>query len=290
MLNPNEIAIYAALAGTAFEVDEFSLGHGVVLSRAAVHLPAESLVDLLPSVPEVNHSALKALVRSGPGLDLCGQLYVPAEFRPQRWLDRINTVWWITTLLRLRCTPELRVPLLSSEPFSGEPAARERAEHWPVETERRRLPFEPGAEPRIGEEGLRWVEAHWFHAGRLVVRRPPFNRAMKHLDKAFFMTGAAVALVALWESLEALLGTPDRSLPENVAAFLEPPGGARQELGERVAWLSEARLSAESGLEGPEGSLAETYGIVKRVLLKVIEEERVPTREEIEAGRFVGLN
>lgn len=282
MLNPNEISIYAALAGAALDVDDFALGHGVVLSRVAVHIPAESLVDLLPSTPEVNHAALKALARSGPGLDLCGQLYVPAELRPQRGLDRVNTVWWITTLLRLRCTPELRVPLLSSDPFSGEAASRERAEHWPVETELRRLCFEPGVEPRIREEDLRWVEAHWFHAGRLI-RRPPFNRAMKHLDRAFLMTDAPAALLTLWASLEALLGTPDRDLPQNVAAFLEPPGETRRELAERLIRMPEEPAPAED-------FLVESYPIVKRVLLKVIEEERVPTREEIEAGRFVGLN
>lgn len=286
MLNPNEIPIYAALTGAVLEVESFALGHGVVLSRTALHLPADSLLELLPSVPDVNHAALKVLARSG--MDLCGQLYVPAEFRPQRWLDRVNAVWWIVTLLRLKVTPAVRVPLLSSEAFSEiEQVSREGAEHWPVETERRVLPFEPGASPRIGEEDLRWVEAHWFHAGRLLVGRPPFSRAMKHLDRAYLMTEAPVALLTLWEGLGALLGTPDRDLPENVAAFLEPPGGARRELAERITRMAEAE---EAGPEVVEGFLAESYGIVKRVLLKVIEEERVPTRQEIEVGRFVGLN
>jgi hypothetical protein len=190
-------------------------------------------------------------------------------------------------LLRLKSTPALRVPLLSSGPFSGEPVSPERAEHWPVETERRLLPFEPGASPRIGEEDLHWVEAHWFHAGRLLVRRPPFSRAMKHLDRAYLMTEAPSALVTLWEGLEALLGTPDRGLPENVAAFLEPPGEVRRELAARIARMAEAE---EAGPEVVEGYLAESYGIVKRVLLQVIEEERIPTRDEIERGRFVGLN
>jgi hypothetical protein len=284
-LNPNEIPIYAALTGAVLDVETFALGHGVVLSRMALHLPADSLLELLPSVPEVNHAALKVLARSG--LDLCGQLYIPAEFRPQRWLDRINAVWWIVTLLRLKSTPALRVPLLSSEPLSGEPVSPEQAEHWPVETERCLLPFEPGASLWIGDEDLRWVEAHWFHAGRLLVRRPPFSRAMKHLDRAYLMTEAPLALVTLWEGLGALLGTPDRGLPENVAAFLEPPGEERRELAERIARMAEAE---EPGPEVVEGFLAESYGIVKRVLLKVIEEERVPTREEIERGRFVGLN
>lgn len=282
MLNPNEIPIYAALTGATLDVDVFELGHGVVLSGTAVHLPAESVLSLAPSVPDVNHAALEALARGGPGLDLAGQLYIPADLRPQRGLDRVNTVWWITTLLRLKCTPAVRVPLLSSEPFAAEPAARERAEHWPVETERRGLPFEPGVEPRIRAEDLRWIEAHWFHAGRLI-RRPPFNRAMKQLDRAYLMTDAAVALLTLWEGMEALLGTPVRELPESVAAFLEPPGEARRELAERLHRMPEEPAPAED-------VLVESYGIVKRVLLKVIEEERVPTREEIEAGRFVGLN
>jgi hypothetical protein len=294
MLNPNEIAIYAALTGAALEVDAFALGHGLVLSRTAVHLSTDSVLSLLPSVPEVNQGGLRMLARSGPGLDLAGQLHIPAEFRPQRWLDRVNTVWWIATLLRLRCTPEVRIPLLSSEPFSGEPAGWKGAELWPVEDERRPLAFEPEGEARIREEDLRWIEAHWFHSGRLVVRRPTFNRAIKSLDRAYLITEAPLALVALWESLEALLAprgaAAEPGLPESVASFLEPPGAARRKLGERIAGLYEARAPAEASVDPPEGSLAETYGIVKRVCLKVIEEERVPTREEIAAGRFVGLN
>ncbi|HYO14477.1 MAG TPA: hypothetical protein VE685_14870 [Thermoanaerobaculia bacterium] len=293
MLNPNEITIYAALAGAVLDVNTFDLGHGVALSRKTLHVSAESLLGLLPSIPEANHPALRALARSGAGFDLFAQLSVPAEFRPERWLDRVNTVWWIVTLLRLRCTPEVRIPLLASEPwFPGEPSPAG-VEYWPVEIEGRRLPLEPGASPRIGEEDLRWVEAHWFHSGRLVVRKPPFNRLLKCLDKAYIMTDPAVSLVSLWEGLERLLapaGKLDRNVPEGVAAFLESPGEARRKLGDRVGLLYEARALAEEGLEPPEGCLAETYAIVKRVCLKIVEEERVPTREEIERGRFVGLN
>lgn len=294
MLNPNQIPIYAALRGAELDVPSFDLGHGVVLSRLSTYLPAPLLTELLPMVPEVNHAAIRALAAGGPGLDLSVQIFVPAEFRPHRWLDRVNTVWWLVTLLRLRATPEVQVPLLSSEPFADTPRTGADVGFWPVEVESRRLPFDPEASRRISEDDLFWIEAHWFHSGRLVVRNVPFNDAVKALDKAYSMTEVPVSLSALWESLEVLFGEdggPSPGLPERIATFLTREGPSRGALREGVSRLYEARSGAESGHEPPEGFLAETYAIVKRVFLKIIEEDRVPTREEIEAGRFgAGLN
>ncbi|HSN87930.1 MAG TPA: hypothetical protein VL025_14320 [Thermoanaerobaculia bacterium] len=294
MLNPNKIPIYAALRGAGLDVPSFDFGHGVVLSRVDAYLPAPLLTEILPQVPEVNHPALRALAARGPGIDLSAQLFIPAEFNPHRWLDRVNAVWWMVTLLRLRSTPEVQVPLLSSEPFSGTPRTGEGVGFWPVEIEARRLPFEPDAPRRISADDLLWIEAHWFHAGRLVVRNVLFNDAVKALDKAYSIPEAPASLAALWESLESLFGEeggPGPGVPGSIASFLTPEGLSRGSLREGVSRLYEARSAADAGHEPPEGFLAETYAIVKRVFLKIIEEDRVPTREEIEAGRFgAGLN
>lgn len=294
MLNPNKIPLYAGLRGAGLEVPSFDLGHGLVLSRIDAYLPAPLLTGLLPSVPEVNHPALRALAAQGPGLDLSAQLFIPAEFNPRRWLDRVNAVWWLVTLLRLRSTPEVQVPLLSSEPFSGAPRTGEGVGFWPVETEARRLLFEPDAPRWISADDLLWIEAHWFPAGRLVVRNVPWNDAVKALDKAYSVLELPASVAALWESLEALFGEeggPGPEVPGNVASFLTPEGSSRAALREGISRLYEARSAADAGHEPPEGFLAETYAIVKRVFLKIIEEDRVPTREEIAAGRFgAGLN
>lgn len=294
MLNPNKIPLYAGLRGAALDVPGFDLGHGLVLSRIDAYLPAPLLAGLLPQVPEVNHPALRALAAQGPGLDLSAQLFIPAEWNPHRWLDRVNAVWWLATLLRLRSTPEVQVPLLSSEPFSGTPRTGSEVGFWPVETEARRLPFEPDAPRRISADDLLWLEAHWFPAGRLVVRNVPFNHAVKALDKAYSAFEAPASVAALWESLEALFGEeggPGPGVPGHVASFLAPRGSSRSSLQEGISRLYEVRSAAEAGHEPPEGFLAETYAIVKRVFLKIVEENRVPTREEIEAGRFgAGLN
>lgn len=294
MLNPNKIPIYAGLRGAGLDVPGFDLGHGLVLSRIDAYLPAPLLTGLLPSVPEVNHPALRALAAQGPGLDLSVQLFIPAEFNPRRWLDRVNAVWWLLTLLRLRSTPEVQVPLLSSEPFSGTPQTGPEVGFWPVETEARRLPFEPDAPRRISADDLLWIEAHWFHGGRLVVRNVPFNNAVKALDKAYSLSEVPASVAALWESLESLFGEeggPGSGVPGNIASFLTQEGSSRAALREGISRLYEARSAADAGHEPPEGFLAETYAIVKRVFLKILEEDRVPTREEIEAGRFgAGLN
>jgi hypothetical protein len=294
MLNPNKVSLYAALRGAGIDVPSFELGHGVVLSRVDAYLPASFLTGILPLVPEVNQPALRRLAAQGPGLDVSAQLFIPETFHPHRWLDRVNTVWWMLTLLRLRGTPEVQVPLLSSEPFSGTPRTDAGVGFWPVEIEGRCLPFEPDAPRRISADDLLWIEAHWFPAGRLVVRNTPFNGAVKALDKAYSTAQPAASVAALWESLESLFGEeggPSPGVPGNVASFLTPEGSSRAALREGVSRLYEARSAADVGHEPPEGFLAETYAIVKRVFLKIVEENRVPTREEIEAGRFgAGLN
>src|SRR5262249_37758564 len=102
-----------------------------------------------------------------------------------------------------------------------------------------------------------------------------------------------LALVSLWGALETLFfvgkGELRFRISSLIAAFLEEPGEARHKLQKRIAKLYDARSEAAHGARSPSGDtqdLLETYSLMKRVLVKILESNHVPTKEELEGSLF----
>lgn len=97
--------------------------------------------------------------------------------------------------------------------------------------------------------------------------------------------------MALWSALEALFSPAHTELrfrvTASIATFLEPPGAARLALQKKAAKLYDARSKVVHGAADPQiNALVETHDLTKRVLVKIIEDNHVPTREEIEGSLF----
>jgi hypothetical protein len=123
-LNLDEIDLYAGFAGARLQVDAFHFGRGIALSRTFAHLSAPFLAGFLP------RPSRDAGVSEPRSFDVVAQLHIPEEAVLLEGLDRVNTVWWLAVLLRLRTTPHLTVVGLSSEPFGGDPRAWRGAGFW----------------------------------------------------------------------------------------------------------------------------------------------------------------
>ncbi len=280
-MNPNDVTLYAGLAHARFAVDSFHFGHGIALSRTFAHLSAPFLAGFQPPPAE----------RRGPAprsVDVLAQLYVPESSFPLWGIDRVNTVWWLAVLLRLRATPRVTVVGLSSEPFAGEPRIWRGAGFWPAESEPRRVVLDPEARQEIQEEDLQWVAGHWVSSGALLRDEGGFGRSMRLLDQSYFAPTPRDALQCLWDALGVLFfpkPTSDDRLAAALAAYLQVPGAERRDFIEKAGTLLGFRAAAAEGeQDGLEEPLVETYALARRVLLRVIENGFIPTRRELETG------
>jgi hypothetical protein len=282
-LNLDEIDLYAGFAGARLQVDAFHFGRGIALSRTFAHLSAPFLAGFLP------RPSRDAGVSEPRSFDVVAQLHIPEEAVLLEGLDRVNTVWWLAVLLRLRTTPHLTVVGLSSEPFGGDPRAWRGAGFWPVEAEARRVELAPGAPAEIRQDDLEWVQRCWITAGRLMAERQELRRAVRSFDRGCFAPGPAEALQLLWSSLAALF-LPDENddgsrLASNLAVFLEVPPEKRTAFLADATDLLDSRLASLEGATGDlEEPVARTCGLVRQTLTRIFDDGYVPTIRELESG------
>jgi hypothetical protein len=163
--------------------------------------------------------------------------------------------------MRLRGTPRLRAPIISNTSFAN--ALRSSSSSWPVvsESERTTLVLEPGA----GE----------FQA----------------FDQSAFARDPTLALLLLWSAIEALFSPGYSELrfrvSANIATFIEAPGEGRALLHRRIVKLYDARSAAVHGRrEVATQPLIETYALLKRALIKIIDRNVVPSISDIESALF----
>ncbi len=286
-----EFDLYGGLAGARLPVEEFDFGRGITVSRTYALLMAPFMMAFSPAERGRPHPSPWRAAKGGFGFDIHAQIHVPRDFKPSEWFDRLNTVWWFVALLRFRATPFVLVPVVASGPFAKAKDGDEEIHFWPVEVEQRLLMVEEKASHEIREDDLDWIRRHWWDAGKLMNRSQEFNLLFQGCAQCVFTRNPALALLSLWGALEGVFSPAKTELrfrvSANIAAYLEPPGRARMELQKRVARLYDARSqAAHGGSDLPKDALRESYALTKRVIMRVIEANEAPNREELDAALF----
>ena len=249
-MNPATEPIYAGIAGLTLLPDRFDLGDGLVLSQTYAHLMAPFLMAFAPAEPGAPHPGPWSAVSGGIAQDIRVELHVPAEFSIPSFFDRLNTVWWVAALIRLRTETSASVPVLADRPFRDVPAAWQNARFIPIEVLHRRL--SAGSDTQeLGDQDLVWIKRTWRSGGQLMNTNEIFNEAFQALDAAFALPNRSVSLLAMWGALELMFSPAKQELrfrvAANIAAFLELPGDERLALHRRVLKLYDARSEAAHG-------------------------------------------
>jgi hypothetical protein len=138
---------------------------------------------------------------------------------------------------------------------------------------------------------LKWVQENWKVAHKLYSSSTEFRLAADSLDSGQFVPNHALTLVSLWASLEAIFSPSTSELKFRVsaliAAYLEPPGMKRLELQKQVASLYDLRSAAAHGKPRHEPDhLLKSFELIRKVLLRMIHEASVPTKETLERRLF----
>src|SRR5262249_52353842 len=184
-----------------------------------------------------------------------------------------------------------RVPVIANMPFAQIPSSREEPKSWPIEMNVPQFVQVGNASKTIHESDLHWIRDHWFSAAGLMNKHEEFNLAVQAIDACMWSHSASLALVSLWGALERLFSPSHSELSfrvsANIASYLEPPGEDRIRCYRNVKKLYDARSKAAHGsLLAENDSLLKTYDLLKRVLGKTIEENHVPSRDDLEGLLF----
>ncbi len=252
-MNPNSDQFFAGFSGVQLGVEEYELGYGLKFRKTYAHLFAPFLMAFAPAEPGEPHRGKWAAVKGGLGFDIHVELFVPKEFSLPEWFDRLNTVWWVTAMLRLRSYALLSVPVLSDLAFSTVPEAWEKADLLPVEVNPCRLLTVDTAKEKLDATDLEWLRDHWLSAGMLMQKSQVFSEAFQAFDSVHFLGRPSVGLLVLWGALEHLFAPAKQELrfrmSASIASFLEPPGKSRFELHSALVKLYDARSRAVHSAE-----------------------------------------
>jgi len=284
----SDVSLYAGIAGASLEVEKADLGSGVAITQTYAHLMAPFMMAFAPALPGKPHPAPWRAAKGGFGFDIAVQVEAPPHLPVP--LDQRDTLWLLAALLRLRIGPRLIVPVLASAPFA-QALKSEDITFWPLEVEPRFLDLNPESRASITAVDLAWVKKYWVSTAALLEGNSEFSLALQAADQSMFARHASLALVWMWGALETLFSSGRDELRYRVstaiASYLEPAGLGRLSLQKQIVKLYDARSAAAHGRnEKANDALHRTYDVIRRVVLKMIEDEHVPTKAELDAKVF----
>jgi hypothetical protein len=288
-MNPAADPIYAGISGPKLSVNYFDLGEGMTIRQTYAHLMAPFMMAFSPAQNQKPHPTPWASVKGGFSFDIYVELFMPLKFQPPKALDRLNTIWWITSLLRLRLGHSISVPVITNCEFAKVASDWKNADIVPIEV----FPFsfKPRVETEISLEDLNWVKENWIRGTELLQQSQEFNTAYQAFDSVGFISSDSLRLIALWGALEQLFSPARQELrfriATNIAVFLEKPGSSRLTLYRKVLKLYDNRSKAAHGVHSDASDAChETYVLMRLILLKIIQTDNVPSREQLEELAF----
>jgi hypothetical protein len=132
--NPNEQDIYAGLSGLKLPIEEFDFGNRIVLSKTYAHVFGPYMAAFKEAEKGKPHPAPWKAVGGGIAFDIWLELALPKDTIMFKDIDRLNTIWIIIALLRIKALPFVKVPVISNIKFKDIASSKEEANFHPIET------------------------------------------------------------------------------------------------------------------------------------------------------------
>jgi hypothetical protein len=266
--------------------DCLDLGEGISLRKTYAHLMAPFMMAFKPAPPGRHHPAPWKAARGGFSFDVTADLTIPGALEPT-YGGKVALAKTIVFLLRLGVNPAATVPVLSNHPFAELANVPDnQAELIPLEIQYRYFPLMVDC-GMATKDSAEWVRSRWQTTHRLIGESAEFALAADAISTGQFVNSSALTLVSLWGALEALFSPSTTELKFRVssliAAFLEPFGNSRRILQGQIAKLYDKRSAAAHGKpKHDEEDLLGSFALLRRVLISIIGNEKVPSREDLE--------
>ena len=282
--------LYGGISGIELATDSFDLGESIVLKKTYAHLMSPCMMAFSPPGPEGYHPAPWTAAKGGFSFDIEVEISVPVT-ELIKGLEPREIIWWIAALLRISQAPFLIVPVISDSPFEAIPSSKKEPTIQPFEITQRILQ-PPNKDGRVlTDESLNWVKEKWRTGAELLVSNPKFFTALQAFDISTIRGRISASLLSVWGGLEQLFAPSRGELRFRVAAllssYLEDDGDKRFELYKDILKLYDERsTAAHTAKEIDSGPLVKSWVIMRNALFKMIDENKIPTQNELESLLF----
>lgn len=278
--------LYGGLSGVTLPDAAFDLGFGLTMRQTYSKLTLPYILAFAPPSKPTAPSPGPWAPVGEKSLVMAIELELDGD--GVLGFDRINTLWFVVALLRLKVALPIKMPVLSDRPFQRIAADTERANVFPVEVQLQQLSTAPPTEPSLSD--FEWLRDNLFAASELM-KDPVFNRSFQTLDGGVHSQNAGAGIVIAWAAIETLIRPGNTRITERVcralAAYLNGPGPARDRAFTYIERCYAARGGAAHAGTPPEAEQFQTaFGLARSALLRSIEcQERPDIEVLLEAWR-----
>ncbi|MEL7065671.1 MAG: hypothetical protein AAFP00_18165, partial [Bacteroidota bacterium] len=229
-VRPETSPLFAGLTNVIINGESFEIAEGICLESIFAHVMAPYIIAFSPGEAGKPHPGPWKAASGGLGFDVKVQISLGVKARPTNF-DRLNTLWWVASLLRLQHSTGIRTPVISDTCFRSAASSTSDPVFWPIELDKRGIAFD-GYESDfvIPNSTLQWIRLN-FKPGAELMDDTKFNLAYRALESAQRASSLAEALILIWSSIEALIRPGSKNLGHKlslgVATYLEPNLSAR---------------------------------------------------------------
>jgi hypothetical protein len=282
---PGLTPLFASLSGVKLDqISSFEVATGVTLHQTFAAL-------LMPSVLAFSPPARSDLPHPGPWMALAGNdasVHVEIELKEAAGsspfgFDRINAIWFVAFLLRLRMGHRVFVPFISDTPVQDKASTQSRGACLPLELGTV-FQFNPPS-VSLGQDDLDWIKGNIESAGRLM-KEESFNRAARTLDSIWHMGLSSAGIITAWASIETLLRPGNRFITDRVckalAVLLHPPGRLRDRALTEILGSYTTRGGAVHASEFPDVTeWQKATSLARRAMMKIVENGSLPSIDDL---------
>ncbi len=283
--------LYGGISGITLATESFDLGEGIELRQTFCHLLSANMMAFARPGPSGFHPTPWKAAKGGFGYDIEIEIRAPAQTSLGKSFDAKETIWLIAALLRLVRFPYLSVPVISDQSFRDIPTSTTEPILMPFETESRYFVPPKNSDCTLTEDQITWVSEKWRTTGQLLNTNTKFCSAFKAFDLATIRGRVSASMLSLWGGLEQLFAPSAGELRFRVAAllasYLEDPGSSRYEIYKTILKLyNERSIAAHTAQEVETKPFVDTYIIMRNALIRMIDDEKIPTQQDLEHRLF----
>jgi hypothetical protein len=279
------------------EWEEYELGEGLVFRPVFAHLMSSHTMAFNPPVAlGKHHPAPWKATSQFDSFDIRTELLIPASYEPPNGLSPYDVARTITIMMRLFCDPKIRFLVESTHSLSVISTVPDKEMMIaPVEASRQFMELELAKQDSsLSADRLYWVRNKWQDAVDLMASHADFRLAMEAFEMSTFIPHHALTLVSLWGALEALFSPSTSELRFRVsiliASYIHPPGQQRADMQKEIFELYDKRSAAAHGKPKHNTEhLMQTFNILQRVLMRMIDEKEVPSKTALN-NMLLGVN
>lgn len=284
--NPEHEPLFGGITGANLEIPEAKIASGLSIREAYAHVFSHPIIAFSkPKYPDAHHPG-PWIAAEGGGLafDVSIEVGLNVGERPSGF-DRLNTLWWVTSLLRLRTGAPLRMPVVSNVAFSLAAQENSRPTIWSLETNSNQLRLKPEDSSTISASDIDWLKKN-FHQGHHAMQISKFNEGYRMFDSLIWSHDIRAAVILAWSSIETVLRPPHqgkkKALSAALATFLFDQKPERDKAFQVFSNLYETRSEAThaASIPSPE-SYFSVIDLARKFFSKCLENGQAPEIENL---------